>query len=284
MPSPDPVPERAESRTQQIARHLRTAIEAGRYRHGQVLPSTRELAQQWDTSTFTISEAMRVLIEEGLVVTKSRSQRTVNAPGQQEHHEVRPVRPNVVMIGGYAGSGKTELGRILTRETGWPMLDKDSLTRPVVEAALELLGQSPNDRESDLYLTQIRPREYEALTAAASENVECGNSAIVTAPFIREFTDQAWIAKTEANYAAMNAVTTFVWVYCDAASMHTYIRRRGAARDSAKLTDWPNYLASIDLDFRPAGRHMVVDNSESSPLPLSVQAKHLLESIISGRS
>ncbi|WP_344135978.1 AAA family ATPase, partial [Luedemannella flava] len=249
-----------------------------------VLPSTRELAEQWDTSTFTISEAMRILIEDGLVVSKSRSQRTVNAPSQQEHHQVRPVHPNVVMIGGYAGSGKSELGRILVRETGWPMLDKDSLTRPVVEAALELLGRSPNDRESDLYTTQLRPREYEALATATAENVECGNSAIVTAPFVREFADRAWLAKTQASYAAMNATTTFVWVYCDAASMQTYIRRRGAARDSAKLSDWPGWLGAINLDFRPAVEHVVIDNSESSPLPLSVQAKRLLESILSSRT
>lgn len=279
MSSPDLPLERGESRTQQVARHLRTEIEAGRLRHGQVLPSTRELAEQWGTSTFTISEAMRILIEEGLVVSKSRSQRTVNAPNQQERHEVRPARPHVILIGGYAGSGKTELGRILAKEVGWPILDKDSLTRPVVEAALEMVGRSPHDRESDFYLTKIRPREYEALAAAAAENVECGNSAIVTAPFIREFADRAWIAKTEAMYSAMNAVTTFVWVYCDAPSMHTYLRRRGAARDAAKLADWPGYLGTINLDLRPAGKHIVIDNSESSPLPLSAQAKQLLASV-----
>jgi hypothetical protein len=51
----------------------------------------------------------------------------------------------------------------LLRETGWPMIDKDSITRPVVEVALELAGMSPNDRESDTYVSRIRPREYEAL-------------------------------------------------------------------------------------------------------------------------
>ena len=34
------------------------------------------------------------------------------------------------------------------------MLDKDTLTRPMVEAALEAMGLSPNDRESDQYLTR----------------------------------------------------------------------------------------------------------------------------------
>lgn len=112
---------------------------------------------------------------------------------------------------------------------------------------------------------------------------EVMNSAIVTAPFIREFGDQAWVSRAEALHAAMNAVTTFVWVYYDAASMHTYLRRRGAARDSAKMNDWPGYLTSIDLNLRPASQHVVIDNSESSPLPLSTQARQLLESIQSDK-
>ena len=95
-----------------------------------------------------------------------------------------------MLIGGYAGSGKTAVRPILARETGWPMLDKDTLTRPVVEAALEVLGCSPHDRESATYLDIIRPREYEALISAMTENVQCGTSAIVTAPFIRELRDK----------------------------------------------------------------------------------------------
>jgi hypothetical protein len=82
----------------------------------------------------------------------------------------RLIKPSVLIIGGYAGSGKTELGRILARATGWPMLDKDTLTRPVVEAALEIAGQPLNDRESETYLNLIRPREYEATMGAAVEN------------------------------------------------------------------------------------------------------------------
>jgi dephospho-CoA kinase len=75
----------------------------------------------------------------------------------------------VIFIGGYAGSGKTEFGRILARHTGWPILDKDTTTRPVVELALEVLGRPGYDRESADYLSRIRPREYEALIATATE-------------------------------------------------------------------------------------------------------------------
>jgi DNA-binding transcriptional regulator YhcF (GntR family) len=263
---------------QQVARNIRNQIAAGVMRDGQSLPSTRELAQQWGVSVFTINEAMQVLASEGLIVSKPRAGRIVHAPDQAHRNEVRTTTPNVLLIGGYAGSGKTELGRILARETGWPVLDKDTLTRPVVEAALELLGCSPHDRESESYLSSIRPREYEALIDAMTENVQCGNSAIVTAPFIREFRDTAWLDRVKARCVDMNAKLSVVWIYCDADTMHTYVRHRGAARDASKLDNWSAYLASIDVSFRPTVPHLVVDNSASGA-PLQIQARELLSAI-----
>lgn len=274
----DPVSTPVESRTRQVARNIRTAIEAGVLKDGQALPPTRELAKQWGVSVFTISEAMKLLMQEGLVVSQSRSKRTVHAPGQRRHNEVRTATPRVILIGGYAGSGKSELGRIIARETGWPMIDKDTITRPVVETALEMIGQSPSDRESDAYLTLVRPREYEALMAAMVENVECGNSVIATAPFIREFADIAWIDRTRATLSALDATTSLVWVHCDAETMHIYLRGRGAARDAGKLADWPNYLANITIGFRPNAPHFVIENSGSST-PLQQQAKDLIAAV-----
>ena len=154
---------RSDAVHRQVAQNIRTAIEAGVLRHGDVLPSTRELAEQWNTSAFTISEAMKLLTSEGLVVNKSRSKRTVHAPEQDLLAELRLPKPQVLLIGGHAGSGKSELGRILARQSGWPILDKDTVTRPVVEAALELFGCSPHDRESSTYREVIRPREYRTL-------------------------------------------------------------------------------------------------------------------------
>lgn len=273
---------RSQSLHQQVARNIRNDIEAGVLRHGEALPSSRELAQEWGVSVFTITEAMKVLAEEGIVLNKSRSKRVVNAPDQTIRNDLRAQNPHVIIVGGYAGSGKTELGRILARETGWSMLDKDTITRPVVEAALEILDLSPNDRESEEYLTRIRPREYEALMAAVEENLACGNSVIATAPFIREFNDDAWLARTEASFASKSATISLVWVYCDPNTMHTYIRHRGAARDAAKLGNWSGYLSSIDVAFRPAVPHSVIDNSVSSE-PLQNQARNLLKEILDAK-
>lgn len=277
MSTPRPRLTRTEPYQQQVARHIRNAIEAGVLRDGEALPTTRELAAEYDISVFTVTEAMKILAGEGLVVGKSRSKRIVRYGGAPKRSP-RPDRPHVLLVGGYAGSGKTELGRILTRLTGWPMLDKDTLTRPLVEAALETIGASPNDRQTPRYLEIIRPREYEALMAAAEENVACGASAIVTAPFMREFTDKTWLTRTIAGFNALDATVTVVWMRCDASTMHTYLRARGAARDTAKLADWQAHLAAIDLGFLPPVPHRVIENSADSP-PLHDQATELVKEL-----
>jgi hypothetical protein len=64
--------------------------------------------------------------------------------------------------------------------------------------------------------------------------------------------------------------------------MHSYVPHRGAARGATKLADWPGYLASIDVDFRPPVPHFLIDNSAFSSKPLQVQAKELLATVIAG--
>jgi predicted kinase len=268
----------AGSLQDRIARDFRTQIEAGLLHDGESLPSTRALAEQWGVSIFTINQAMKVLADEGLIENQSRSRRIVRS-GKVESAQIRRLRPHAVLIGGFAGSGKTELGRILARLTGWTMIDKDTITRPIVEFALEALGQPTYDRESDLYHSQIRPREYETLMATAHENTSCGAGAIVTAPFLKEFTDASWLEREQSLFADEDATLTLVWVHCDPETMRTYLRRRGAARDTVKLSDWPAYLDSIELEMRPITDHVLIDNSATAE-PLKSQAERLVRQFI----
>lgn len=261
---------------QRIARDIQNQIESGVLRDGEVMPSTRVLAERAGASVFTVNEAMKALAEMGLVENQSRSRRIVRsahlAPSRVE------VAPRALLIGGYAGSGKTELGRILTRLTGWMIIDKDTTTRPVVEVALEALGRESSDRESETYLSKVRPREYEALMSTAHENTACGAGAVITAPFLREFADSSWLTRERAQFTDDGLPMTVVWVACDADTMLTYVRRRGAARDAHKLATWDAYVDGIDLNFRPAVEHHVIDNSLTAE-PLRDQAERLLATL-----
>jgi predicted kinase len=259
-----------------LAQQLRTEIVSGRRPHGSVLEPTKRLAYTYEASASTVARACKLLAEEGLLHALPRSVRVVDYEAPTA--EVPSDEQVVLLIGGFPGSGKSELARIIARETHWTMLDKDTTTRAVVELALTTLDCSPHDRESETYRTIVRPREYEALLAALEENVELGNSCVVAAPFLTEVTDAAWCARIRAMIESRGASVHFAWVNCDPETMLHYLRKRGAGRDGAKLADWPAWLASIDLRLRPATEYEQIDNSATSA-PLQVQAQALLAKI-----
>lgn len=185
-------------------------------------------------------------------------------------------RPSLLLIGGFAGSGKSEFARFISHLTGWPLLDKDPLTRPLVERLLTALGCDPNDRHSETYKVHVRPLEYQCLMESILANVECGISTVATAPFIAEMTSPAWMRRLANRCAAYRVDVTPIWLECDADSMREYIAFRSAARDAWKLSNWTDYLDELDLSLRPAVPHLVVDNRFGSAIAVTDQARYAL--------
>jgi predicted kinase len=151
----------------------------------------------------------------------------------------------VVLVGGFAGSGKSEFARFLSSVTGWAILDKDTITRALAEQLLLAYGKDPNDRHSDFYLEQVRSFEYRCAIDAMTENLRCGVSTVVTAPFIKEFSDTEWVDRLRNRCAAYRARFSVVWMNCDEESMRDHIVFRGAARDSWKISNWQDYLDTM---------------------------------------
>ena len=112
-------------------------------------------------------------------------------------------------------------------------------------------------------------------------------STVATVPSSPHHSSARWVTRrgysgTRLRFTAAQRGATFrlVWVYCDADSMHGYLRHRSAARDAGKLANWNDYIAGIDLELRPPAPHVVIDNSASSK-PLQDQAKSLVGSLVS---
>jgi predicted kinase len=184
---------------------------------------------------------------------------------------------NLVLVAGFAGSGKTEFARFLSSVTGWALLDKDIITRPLVESMLAALNGDPNDRHSEIYRTQVRPVEYRCLSNATFANIDNGISTVVTAPFLAEIVDPQWLRRLVHRCATAGAHLEIVWVAADVETMHTYLQKRDAARDTWKLNHWEEYLASIDIDMRPGLPHFFVDNSLNSAVRLIDEAHRVSE-------
>jgi predicted kinase len=187
----------------------------------------------------------------------------------------RPNTPVLVLVAGFAGSGKTEFARFISEITGWAVLDKDTLTRPLTESLLLSLDADPNDRHTSPYVDRIRPLEYRCLFDAVFDNLQLGISTVATAPFIREVTDTRLLERVKARCLKRGAALAVVWMRCDVDSMRDYLEARDAARDTWKLSFWDDYLATIDPDQRPACTHYVVDNSRHARTNLADQARRL---------
>jgi predicted kinase/transcriptional regulator with XRE-family HTH domain len=194
----------------------------------------------------------------------------------QVHQRPTQERPMLVLVGGYAGSGKTEFGGFLSSITGWTLLDKDMLTRPLAEGLLVSLGGDPNDRHTPLYRERVRPLEYRCLLSTAYENLMRGVSTVLAAPFVAEIADEAWLSRMLNRCAERAIDVTVVWMQCDLGTMRDYLQARGAARDTWKLTTWDEYAATVELSLRPRCDHIVVDNRLNAATSLAEQARSLV--------
>ena len=172
------------------------------------------------------------------------------------------MRTMLVLVGGLAGSGKTEFGRLLARNLRCALLDKDTLTRPLANAAAKQLCGDPDDRHSSTYLQVVRPLEYEVLMDTALEVLSCGASAVVTAPFLSELADPDFRDDVQEHCQRLDVRLEVIWVSCDPSSTRSRLGSRGASRDRWKLHHWDDYIESIQGVMPPLSPYTQVDNGQ----------------------
>jgi predicted kinase len=175
------------------------------------------------------------------------------------------MRPTIILVSGYAASGKTRVGKELARRLSRGCyLDKDTVTSPFADRLLRALGQPPGDRDSEVYRREVRPLEYECLLAAGLEAVETVASVILSAPFLGQLVDAEWMSALRREIQSRGLGLRIVWVHCDRAGIYRRMVERGSPRDRAKLADWPAYSALIDEQFpdRILAEHFLFDNSD----------------------
>lgn len=197
--------------------------------------------------------------------------------------------PKLVLIIGVAGSGKTEIGKQISKRLNYVYLDKDTLTRPYTEKFLETSSpnQDPNDRESTFYLEHIRPLEYLISLNTAEENLRLGNNVIVSAPFLSEAKMANWIKKEIlVGRRLMRKIDLkVILIKSDRETERKRLIQRNADRDKWKLFHWEEYTNAIH-DFQlqwglEEANFFTFDNRESPAVPFSNQMEELIKWISS---
>jgi predicted kinase len=155
-------------------------------------------------------------------------------------------RPWLVALRGAPGSGKSTIGAALSRELGWPLVDKDEIQDVL-----------------DLHLTATEGPAYEVMFRVARTQVRLGLSVILDSPFWRRTYDNALALAAEQG--ARLAV-----LECRCADEALWRRRvearQGTGLPTRRTSTWDAlqaYRQRYEQDaYAIAVPHLVVDTAE----------------------
>ncbi len=187
-----------------------------------------------------------------------------------------PFMKHLILITSPPASGKTFIAKKLAEALGECVyLDKDSvivLSRRIFEVAGE-----PFDRSSDFFERNVRDYEYEAIMAIALEALDYSSHVLVNAPFNRELRDEEYLRRLRETLAGKGAKLTVVWVHTDIEVCHQRMIARGSERDTWKLRNWEEYVASRSFEPPALEGLRIIDNSTDNSYRAGLQT--LLEEL-----
>ena len=163
-----------------------------------------------------------------------------------------------VVCGPPAG-GKTCYAKKLASRLGALLIDSDIATEPVVQAGMEAVGLSADDRDSDRYKELFRDPVYESLFRLAAVNL-VNLPVVLAAPFTRESQEKDWPGRL---YERFMVPVEVYFVTCRPEVRFERMRSRGEARDAAKLNNWSSHSESV-ASAPPPFDHVLVETSSEN--------------------
>jgi DNA-binding transcriptional regulator YhcF (GntR family) len=172
---------------QQVANALRAAILTRKFVPGDKLPSGSELAQRYGVARMTVQQAMRLLREEGLVVSRQGSgiyvrERITRAVALRPHVERAFEQPKVsIDFSGFSGEtlhgvlqeplDKIRVGQLVPESITVRILVPDANLPWGVPCRVDDLADEPAFRERHRHIMQ---RHTEAITESVGELADLG--------------------------------------------------------------------------------------------------------------
>jgi DNA-binding transcriptional regulator YhcF (GntR family) len=172
---------------QQVANALRAAILTRKLAPGEKLPSGAELAQRYGVARMTVQQAIRVLRDEGLVVSRQGSgvfvrERTARAIALRPHVERAFEQPKVsIDFAGFSGEtlhgvlqeplDKIRLGQLVPESVEIRVLVPDPGQPWAIPCRVADLGDEPAFRER---AEQISRRHTDSITESVAELGDLG--------------------------------------------------------------------------------------------------------------
>lgn len=150
--------------------------------------------------------------------------------------------PQLILMTGYTGSGKSTIGKRVCKQLGCAYLDKDVMTRGFCDKLLEVHPDSePGNRDASPISHDIMILEYAAMLGVAKDCLQAGCSVMITSPFTSFLADESEWQKVLNMFAGIDYDMRVIWIVHSLEREHERIIERGAPRDQAKFDNWGQY-------------------------------------------
>lgn len=157
----------------------------------------------------------------------------------------------LILVTSPPASGKTYISKQLATALNQVMyLDKDTLL-VLSHQIFKVMGEAEN-RSSDFFKHNIRDFEYQATLDLAFEGLAYTDTVLINAPFTQEVRNTDYIANLKQKLASLGAKLCIVWVQTEVGVVKQRMIERNSCRDTWKLANWDEYVASIDFSI-PSG-------------------------------
>ncbi|MBK1879405.1 AAA family ATPase [Pelagicoccus mobilis] len=164
------------------------------------------------------------------------------------------------LVTGMPAVGKTTFAEQLASRLSACLVDIDSATESIVQAAMNRITGNPDDRDSDVFKETFRAPIYETLFTLARANL-VHTDVVLTGPFTKELHNPNWPAEVQVKVGRSCRVKC-VFLHCSAELRKDRLEARGNPRDRAKLETWETHLQYYDTESFPAYPHFAVDTGE----------------------
>lgn len=152
---------------------------------------------------------------------------------------MRQDKGKLILISGLPGSGKSTLGRWISKYYKIPYIDYDTVIQPFMT---EIYGQFYQGQAYDEFCAIWRNCCYRTFWDIVAEQLHAGISVAASAPLSAEAGQADFFQRMKRNYELEAEVLSIV-LEVPEKTLYERISERREPRDEQKLKDWERYFS-----------------------------------------
>jgi predicted kinase len=182
------------------------------------------------------------------------------------------MRPTVIALTGLPGTGKSKLGAMLYQDLprDFVYLDIDTLTQPLVRAALAVNRLSLSTAAEHGYLRELRDAQYSCLLDQVRELVSFERSVLFIAPMTHELEDPPGFLRVVASLGPARFI--LIRTHASPETVRTRLEQRGDFLDELRLARWEADRYRYDRPVPLPMNGLELDSSDRSTRSLAEHA------------